>query len=104
MIERIDWESIPRNDSSTESCSCGAEQFEHLLKVAQGVSQDANRAWADVWAQLKHLVTHSGTVLPKAKEGFVPACGWPEFFERLWKLKHYIDCVHRICGERPQRS
>lgn len=71
---------------------------EHLLKVACSVSQDANRAWADVWAELHRHVTPNGVVTPDAQQGFVPECGWPEFLEKLWLVKHYIDSIQRICN------
>ncbi|HEX40917.1 MAG TPA: hypothetical protein ENN81_02515 [Phycisphaerales bacterium] len=70
--------------------------LEHLLKVAGSVAQDANKTWAELWRQLKPLRTASGIVLPKATEGFVPSCGWPEFLEQLWLLKHYIDSIQRL--------
>ena len=73
---------------------------EHLLKVAESVSKDAVRAWADLWAQFKPHVTPGGTVLPEMQKGFVPACGWEEFLEKLWLLKHYIDSIQRVCADK----
>jgi len=75
-------------------------ELEHLLKVAGAVTEDANRVWAEIWAEYKRLVTRGGLVLPEAKEGFVPACGWPEFLEKFWLLKHYLDSVQRICTKQ----
>jgi hypothetical protein len=73
-------------------------QMEHLLKVADSVARDASGVWADVWGELKPHVTPEGIVLPPMDTGFIPECGWPEFLERLWLLKHYIDSISRICG------
>ncbi len=70
--------------------------LEHLLKVTGSISRDANKAWSDVWRELKPHVTTSGMVGPSLKQGFIPSCGWPEFLERLWLLKHYIDSIQRI--------
>jgi len=75
-------------------------QLEHLLKVAASVTQDANCAWGDIWGEFKPLVTPGGMVRPEAKDGFVPSCGWPEFLEKLWLLKHYLDSVQRICSKQ----
>ncbi len=75
-------------------------ELEHLLKVAGSVTQDANKAWADIWKELKPLVTPGGMIRPEAKDGFVPACGWAEFLERLWQLKYYLDSVQRICTKQ----
>lgn len=75
-------------------------QLEHLLKVAGSVSQDANKVWAEIWGELKQLTTGGGMVVAEAKQGFVPACGWPEFLEKIWLLKHYLDSIQRICDRK----
>jgi hypothetical protein len=75
-------------------------ELEHLLKVSGSVAQDANQVWAEMWAQLKHITTGSGMIVPGSKEGFVPECGWPEFLEKFWLLKHYLDSIQRICERR----
>lgn len=75
-------------------------ELEHLLKVAGSVSQDANQIWAEMWAEFRRVVTSSGMIVPEAAEGFVPACGWPEFLEKFWLLKHYLDSIQRICERR----
>lgn len=72
-------------------------QLEHLLKVSGSVAQDANKVWAEIWGELKQMTTGGGMVVPDAKQGFVPACGWPEFMEKFWLLKHYLDSIQRIC-------
>ena len=75
-------------------------QLDHLLKVAGSISQDANKVWAEMWAEYKRLTTGGGMVVPEAKEGFVPQCGWPEFLEKFWLLKHYLDSIQRICERK----
>ena len=74
-----------------------AAQLEHLLKVAGSVNEDANKIWAEIWAELKHCSTHGETVVPEGKNGFIPSCGWPKFLEKFWELKHYLDSIQRIC-------
>lgn len=75
-------------------------ELEHLLKVSDAVAQDANKVWADIWAEFKRLVTTAGLIVPEAKDGFIPSCGWPEFLEKLWLLKHYLDSIQRICKKK----
>jgi hypothetical protein len=76
-------------------------ELQHLLKVAGSVSQDANKAWADVWAELKVCATGGGLITSQAEQGFVPQCGWPEFLEKFWVIKFYLDSIQRICaGQR----
>ena len=100
MVRRIDWDGVGLNASLDGSAERRAKKFEHLLKVATNTNQDAGKAWAALWAEFKPLVGNNGMVMPEAQEGFVPACGWPEFLEKLWLLKHYLDSTHRICTER----
>lgn len=75
-------------------------QLDHLLKVASSISQDANKTWAQMWGELRQLTTGGGLVVPEAKKGFVPECGWPEFLEKFWLLKHYLDSIQRICDRK----
>jgi hypothetical protein len=75
-------------------------QLAHLLKVAGSISQDANKTWADIWGELKPLATGGGLVVPEAQKGFIPECGWPEFLEKFWLLKHYLDSIQRICDKK----
>ncbi len=75
-------------------------QLDHLLKVAGSISQDANKTWAEIWSELKRLTTGGGLVVPDAAQGFVPECGWPEFLEKFWLLKHYLDSIQRICDKQ----
>ena len=55
------------------------------------------RVWEDLWSELRQGVTPGGMVLPEMEKGFVPTCGWPEFLEKVFLLKHYLDYVHRFC-------
>ena len=71
--------------------------LQHLLKVADSITVDANRTWAEIWEELKNCATLTGAITPQAEKGFVPSCGWPELLEKIWLLKHYIDSIQRIC-------
>jgi hypothetical protein len=85
---------------STTSVTDQAAQLDHLLKVAGAVVLDANKTWAELWAEFKQCVGRDGNALPQAPS-FVPACGWPEFLDKVSLLKHYLDSIHRICnGQR----
>lgn len=75
-------------------------QLDHLLKVAGSVAQDANKVWAEIWGELKRVTAGGDMVVSKAKAGFVPECGWPEFLEKVWLLKHYLDSIQRICDRK----
>ena len=75
-------------------------QLDHLLKVAGSIAQDANQTWAEIWGELKRLTTGGGLIVPEGEKGFVPECGWPEFLEKFWLLKHYLDSIQRICDRK----
>jgi hypothetical protein len=75
-----------------------------LLPVVASVNADAIKTWAALWKELKPGVTPAGPVLPDMERGFVPACGWPEFLEKLWLLKHYLDCTGHVCQEAREES
>ncbi|MCX5643984.1 MAG: hypothetical protein NTZ17_04765 [Phycisphaerae bacterium] len=75
-------------------------QLDHLLKVAGSITQDANKTWADIWNEIKRLTTGGGLIVPEGEKGFVPECGWPDFLEKFWLLKHYLDSIQRICDKK----
>ncbi len=93
-----DFSFLPRPTACSTAPT--ASQLEHLLKVAASVTRDAMGTWADMWSELKPHVTPGGVVCPEMEKGFVPACGWAEFLEKYWLLKHYLDSIDRICRNR----
>ncbi len=87
--------------------SCDDRDPERALKnlryVVASVNEEALTVWADLWNELRQSVTPGGFVLPEMAKGFVPPCGWPEFLEKFWLLKHYLDYVHRFCDASTAR-
>ena len=90
-------------EGQSRPAGVGGSSPERVLKnfryVTASVNGDALRAWAELWKELEPIATSSGQVLPDAKPGFTPSCGWPEFLEKFWLLKHYLDYTHRLCQE-----
>jgi len=76
---------------------------ERVLKdfryVVGSVNDSALNVWAELWKELQGSVTPGGLVAPEMEEGFKPSCGWPEFLEKFWLLKHYLDYTRRFCRE-----
>jgi len=68
----------------------------HLRNVSDSVLQDALDAWGDVWDQLQGSVTHGYMIMPEAEAGLQPKCGWPEFLEKLWVLRHHLEYLKRL--------
>lgn len=73
------------------------EKLRHFRNVSGSVLQDAQDVWGDIWDQLQGSVTHGFMVTPEGDKGFRPECGWPEFLEKMWLLKHYLDYTKRHC-------
>jgi len=73
-----------------------ATELQHFRNVTINVMQDALNVWADIWAQLQGKVVSGVMVLPEAHNGFEPSCGWPEFLEKMWLLRHYLDFTRRF--------
>ena len=84
---------MPTDESSAE------RDLKNLRYVVGAVNDDALKAWADLWEEFKDGVTPAGMVLPQMQQGFKPSCGWAEFLEKFWLLKHYLDYVERFCKQ-----
>ena len=92
--------SIPSELHGGRGGESDAEHQSNTIRYVIGaVNDDALKAWSDLWDELRDGVTPAGLVLPEMSEGFTPSCGWPEFLEKFWLLKHYLDYIHRFCRE-----
>jgi len=76
------------------------EKFKHFRNVMGVVLEDAQNTWGDLWKELQGEVTDGTMILPQGRKGFVPPCGWPEFLEKMWLLKHYLDHAKRFSEEK----
>ncbi len=86
-LERV----LKVNGRSAESA------LKNFRYVVSSVNDDALKVWTELWNELSEGVTPGGFVTPAMSKGFVPSCGWPEFLEKAWLLKHYLDYIHRFC-------
>ncbi len=76
------------------------EKLKHFRNINGSILQDALDTWGGIWDQLQGSVTHGFMITPEAETGFRPECGWPEFLEKMWLLKHYLDNAKRFCDGR----
>jgi hypothetical protein len=88
--------SLARSPSSVNVADRTLRTFRY---VVTSVNDDALKAWSDLWEQLRSGVTPAGATLPNLPQGFTPPCGWPQFLETFWLLKHYLDYIHRFCED-----
>ncbi len=72
---------------------------EAFLAVVGSVNESALKTWTELWEEFKPHVMPAGLVHPQMQKGFKPSCGWAEFLEKLWVLKHYLDFTRRLCDE-----
>ena len=71
-------------------------KLRHFRNVTGVLMRDTLDVWADMWEELQGCVTGGAMVLPEAEQGLKPKCGWPEFLEKMWLLKHYLDYTKRF--------
>ncbi|MGA1870875.1 MAG: hypothetical protein ACMUJM_20250 [bacterium] len=90
-----------KEGENTRKIITSEEKLRHLQNVTGSIIQDAHDTWAEIWNELKGSVTDGVMILPEAERGhFKPRCGWCEFLEKIWLLKHYLDCAKKICVEK----
>jgi hypothetical protein len=89
---KYDREQAPEAGGASPS----AGELAHFRSVTSSVMQDALGLWADVWAELQDGVAHGVAIGPEAEKGFRPSCGWSEFLEKLWLLRHHLDFMDRF--------
>jgi hypothetical protein len=75
--------------------SSSPTELEDFKNVTNSLVQDALTVWADLWAELEGRVEPDGTG-QKTNNRFEPSCGWNEYLEKMWVLKHYLDFVKRL--------
>jgi len=81
-----------------ESSEALAEKkLRHFRNVSNSLLQDALETWGDIWDQFQGSLTNGVMIVPEMEKRFEPECGWPEFLEKMWLLRHYIDQTKRIC-------
>jgi len=84
-------------------------ELKHFQSVVGNVTQDAMNVWDEIWGEIQHaahagvMIVPEAVALPPQPEGqapveaaFKPSCGWPEFMEKMWLLRHYLDFLARF--------
>jgi hypothetical protein len=84
-------------------------ELKHFQNVVGNVTQDALSVWDEIWGELQQAAHTGVAIVPgtdedsqilsaesSAGEPFKPSCGWPEFMEKMWLLRHYLDFMARF--------
>ncbi len=82
-------------------CQKPDRALKNLKYVVSAVDADALKTWNDLWDELKNVATISGMIIPEMEQGFCPTCGWADFLEKFWLLKHYLDYINHLCQASP---
>ena len=88
---------LDSGEETMHDLSPAEKKLLHLRNVSGSVLQDALDTWGEIWDQLQGTVTYGVMVVPEVHNNFEPECGWPEFLEKMWQLKHYLDYAKRFC-------
>ena len=72
------------------------EDLRLFQRVLDDLLRDAQLTWADIWNDLMGTITNGTVILSEASKGAKPKCGWAEFLEKLWLLKHYLDYTRKF--------
>ena len=83
------------NENVESKPSSNTPELQDFKNVTNNLVQDALTVWADLWAELEGQVEPDGDAHEKDK-AFEPTCGWNEYLEKMWVLKHYLDFVKRL--------
>ena len=90
--------SSDKPDGEHRTVAIPEDKTRHFRNVIGSVLQDAQNTWAEIW---KEFQKDKGIIIPPDLEkGFQPECGWPEFLEKMWLLKHYIDYAQRFSEKK----
>ena len=79
------------------------ENVKHFCILSHSALREAQKTWTEIWKELEGSVVDGGTVLPGAEDGFRPLCGWPEFLEKMWVLKHHLDYATKYSESKVYR-
>jgi hypothetical protein len=88
------------NNKIYDSKKCLPEdKLKHFRNVLGSVLQDSLETWGELWNEYQGSVTHGYLVTEEAEKGFKPKCGWPEFLEKMWQLKHSLEYAKSFCDK-----
>ena len=101
-LRLIKGEGCEENDASKKARLVNdiVNPHKHFKAVITSMTRDAQTVWAEILEELEVTVGSGVVISPEAdEEGFKPSCGWAEFMEKFWLLKHYLDHAKRLCED-----
>jgi hypothetical protein len=71
-------------------------ELRDFKNVIHNLMHDALTVWADAWAELDGRLPSGGKNPVESNERLEPSCGWSEYFEKMWVLRHYLDFTKKL--------
>jgi hypothetical protein len=71
-------------------------ELRDFKNVIHNLMQDALTVWADAWAELDGRLPSDGKGPVASNQRLEPSCGWSEYFEKMWVLRHYLDFTRKL--------
>ena len=71
-------------------------ELRDFKNVVHNLMQDALTVWADAWAELDGRLPSGGKDTVESHQRLEPSCGWSEYFEKMWVLRHYLDFTRKL--------
>ena len=94
MSERPELAKIKADLEESVSLSLSsADELKDFKHVTNDLIQDAINIWDELWAELDG--TDEPGALVKLETGFEPSCGWTEFLQKMWTLRHTLNFAKR---------
>lgn len=87
---------IDKGPAGGKSASAG-EKLRDSQCLTGVLVEEALALWESMWQDLAGNVTQGTFVDSKTARGKEPKCGWPEFLEKMFLLKHYLDYTKEYC-------
>jgi len=84
-------------EESVSQRMLSTDQLKDFKHVTNGLIQDAINVWDELWAELDGREASGAMV--KLEAGFEPSCGWTEFLQKMWTLRHYLNFIKRYSRE-----
>jgi hypothetical protein len=89
-------DKIEEKTQSTPQNSSSMTELQSLKNVNNGLIQDALNVWSELWAELDGQAVPVSKSSFETESGFKPSCGWPQYLEKMWVLRYYLDFAKRI--------
>jgi hypothetical protein len=94
MSKTPDLEKIKADlEASVSQRLLSTHELKDFKRVTNGLMQDALNVWDELWAELDGRDSPNG--ITKLESGFEPSCGWTEFLQKMWVLRHYLNFTKR---------